>query len=69
MYVCRLSLGDVINPDCQIDLYRDLIDIFDPNLKPDFKSLRQNQLKPVRIILKSSKSINFKRKEIEIDQK
>ena len=36
-----------------------LIDFFDPNLKPDFNSSWQNRLKHVRIILKSSKSINF----------
>ena len=34
--LCALSLGDVIDPDCQIDLNRDEIDFFDPNLKPDF---------------------------------
>ena len=30
-----LSLGDAIDPDCQIDLFRDQINFFDPNLKPD----------------------------------
>ena len=40
-----------------------LINIFDPNLKLDFKLLWQNRLKGVQNILKSSES------KIEIDQK
>ena len=37
-----VSLGNLIDPDRQIDFNPDRIDFFDPNLKPDFKSLRRN---------------------------
>ena len=57
-----VRLGDLINPDHQID-------IFDPNLKQDFKSKRQNQLKHVLFLSKSSKSIYLNQKEMEIVQK
>ena len=50
-------------------LNRLLIDFFDPNLKPDFKLLPKNQLKCVQIISKRLKSVDFNRKEIEIDWK
>ena len=40
-----LSFGGVIDPDRQIDLYRDrigfLIDFFDPNLSSESESLQQ----------------------------
>ena len=50
-FVCNIevSLGDLIDPDRQIDLYRDQIDFFDLNLSSESISTQQNQLKSVRV--------------------
>ena len=65
-----LSLGNVIDPDHQIDLYHDQIAIkstFLIRIWSRIETCMRNWLKHVRIKLKQSKFINFNQKVIEID--